>query len=115
MAWPAAVLMLAALTILTVWQIVDPLRWVRIELDETTGESIGQCDSQTLRYFVIALAAVMIVPSLLTCLMAWKTRDVDERFAEPEIFTVIVIQLQVCLKIACVAMLLECSLTVLIR
>lgn len=95
-AWPAAMLMFAAVTILTVWQIVDPLRWVRVELDEATGESIGQCDSETMRYFIIPLATVMIIPSLLTCLMAWKTRDVDDRFSEHSwIFTLVVIQLQV--------------------
>ena len=88
--------MIAAVSILTIWQIVDPLRWVRVEVDKATGESIGQCDSDTLVQFVIALAGVMIVPSLLTCLMAWKTRDVDDSFSEHSwIFTLVLIQLQV--------------------
>lgn len=95
-AWPSAMLMLAALTILTFWQVVDPLKWARVELDEVTGESIGQCDSVTMRYYIIVLAIVMIIPSLLTGLMAWKTRDVDTSYSEHAyIFTLVVIQLQV--------------------
>lgn len=73
-AWPSAALMIAALVVLTLWTILDPLEWVRVELDDVTGESIGQCDSDTMVYYIIALGVVMIIPSALTAIMAFKTK-----------------------------------------
>jgi hypothetical protein len=70
-AWPSAILMIISLALLTAWTAHDALQWVRVELDEVTGESIGQCDCDTMVYYIIALAVVMMIPSLLTCLMAW--------------------------------------------
>ena len=69
---------------------------MRVELDPLTGESIGQCNSEMMLYYVIALACVMLIPSVLTCVMAYKTRDVEDTYAESSwIFYLVVVQLQV--------------------
>ncbi|CAB9516932.1 Gamma-aminobutyric acid (GABA) B receptor [Seminavis robusta] len=95
-AWPSAMLMLAALTILTVFQVTDPLKWERVEIDANTGESIGQCTSETMRYYIFALAGVMMIPSVLTCVMAWKTKDVDDTYSESSwIFNLVIVQLEI--------------------
>lgn len=95
-AWPAALFMVAALTVLALWQSLDPLRWKRIELDLVSGESIGQCDSDTMAYYVVALSIVLMIPSILTGWVAWKTKDVADEYSDfSSIFTLIVVQLEV--------------------
>lgn len=44
-AWPAALLFFLALVLLSVFTAVAPLEFQRVVIDESTGESIGRCDS----------------------------------------------------------------------
>jgi uncharacterized membrane protein len=47
-------------------------------------------------YYVVVLGIVMLIPSFLTGVMAWKTKDVDDTYSESSwIFYLIVVQLQV--------------------
>lgn len=95
---PMFALILLAIVILMIWTIVDPSKWQREEIDEITGESIGQCSSDSLTVFLPLLLVVGIIPPFLTCFMAWKTRDVDDMYSESSwIFTLVVVQIQVLL------------------
>lgn len=88
--------MLLALSTLTLWQCLDPLQWIRVELDPVDGDSVGKCTCATMTYYVVALGIVMLIPSVLTGVMAWKTKDVDDTYSESSwIFYLIVVQLQV--------------------
>ncbi|CAB9517308.1 Gamma-aminobutyric acid (GABA) B receptor [Seminavis robusta] len=93
---PMVALLCATIVVLAAWTIHDPLAWQRDEVDKYSGESIGQCDSDSMWIYVPLLMIVMSIPTLLTCVMAWKTKDVDETFTESSwIFILIVVQIQV--------------------
>jgi hypothetical protein len=96
--WPSLVLFIIALLILGLWTGLDPMQWVREETNKVTGESIGQCQSDVLVAFVIPLIFVMLIPTLLTAYMAWRTKDVDEEFSETRwIFIMVLVQCEVIL------------------
>ena len=91
-AGPMVALLVATIVVLAAWTLYDPLSWVRVEVSEISGESIARCDSDAMPIFVPLLAVLVFVPTLLTCIMAWKTKDVDETFTESAwIFTLILL------------------------
>jgi hypothetical protein len=96
--WPAAVLLLSALCLLSIWTALEGFDWVRIELNSVTGESIGKCKGeQTVAYFT-PIFLLTVLPCLLTLFMAFKTRDVDQTYSEANwIFILILLQIQVLL------------------
>lgn len=97
-AGPLVVLLFTTVCVLLAWTLHDPLVWIRFEVDDITGESIGRCDSGSGAIYVPLLAALLVTPTVLTCIFAYKTKDVDEAFTESAwIFTLIVVQLQVIL------------------
>jgi gamma-aminobutyric acid type B receptor len=106
--WPMAI-MLTLLTIqLILWTVIDPLQYVRTEIDAETGESIGQCESEHMMGWVLPMIVQLIVPSILTCYMAFRTIDVDESFSEAKwIFIMIVVQLEAVLMAIPVLILLR--------
>ena len=79
---PMVLLFLAALGVLILWTMMDPLRWSREEKNSITGESVGRCESDKVEPFVIPLIAIMILPIGLSGFFARKTKDVDEAYAE---------------------------------
>lgn len=97
-AWPSAILVAGAIVVLALWNGLDPLEWHRYEINTTTGESIGECKSDNAAAFIVPLAVVVMIPTLLVFYMAWKTKDVDDTFSESRwIFMMILIQLEVLL------------------
>jgi len=76
--WPFLVLVGLTVLILGLWTGLDPLEWEREVINDVTGESIGQCQSDTIVAFIVPLILVLLVPTLLTGYMAWCTKDVDE-------------------------------------
>ena len=97
-AWPSAILVAMALLVLGLWTGLDSLEWNRYEINPITGESIGECSSDNAAAYIISLGAIMLIPTLLTFYMAWKTKDVDDTFSEScWIFVMILIQLEVLL------------------
>jgi hypothetical protein len=96
--WPSLALFVAALLILGLWTGLDPIQWVREETNSVTGESIGQCQSNDMVAYVIPLIFVMLIPTLLTAYMAWRTKDVDEEYSESHwIFIMVFVQCEVIL------------------
>ena len=95
-AGPMIALLVGTVIVLTAWTLHDPLFWDRNEINELTGESIAQCDSDSMQLYIALLGVVVAIPTVLTCVMAWKTKDVDESFTESSwIFTLILLQIQV--------------------
>lgn len=94
--WPVAALAISALAVLSVWTAIDPFQWERVVIDDVTGESIGECRSDHMTAFLAPLVTLMIIPTILTGFMAWKTKDIDDSYSESQwIFTMIVIQVEV--------------------
>ena len=97
-AWPMALLVLAALIILCLWTIIDPLRHSREEINDITGESIARCEGDYTFAFVGPLVVIMLIPTVLTGIMAYRTKDVDDSYTESWwIFVMIVVQVEVTL------------------
>jgi hypothetical protein len=80
---PMVIVVLAALLVLSLWSGLDPLWWDRVEINDATGESIGECTCSTnFTPFVIPLIILVVIPAFSTAFMAWKTIDVDDQYAE---------------------------------
>jgi hypothetical protein len=95
-AWPMIIVMISTLAILSFWTAFDPMQWQRKEINSDTGESIGQCDCDNLVAWTVSIVFLMLIPTLLTLLMAWKTKDVDSSYSESKwIFIMVVVQLEV--------------------
>lgn len=95
---PMIAIVLTALLLLSIWTGLDPFVWTRVEINDVTGESIGQCTCDRFAAFIVPLIFLMITPAALTALMAWKTMDVDEQYAESRwIFSLILVQLEITL------------------
>ena len=95
-AGPMVVVVLAALLVLSLWSGLDPLHWDRVEINDVTGESIGQCTCNNFLPFIIPLVILLLIPAFSTAFMAWKTIDVDDRYAESKwIFILILLQVEV--------------------
>jgi hypothetical protein len=95
-AWPACLLIVMALIILSVWTGVDPMVWVREVIDDSTGESIGRCEGEHFGKFFGPLVAIMLTTLFLTAFMAYKTKDVDDAYSESKwILVLIIVQFEV--------------------
>jgi hypothetical protein len=95
-AWPTAILASLALFVLSMWTGLDAFQWEREEVNEVTGESIGQCVSDHMGSFLAPLVILMLIPTIMTGYMAYKTKDVDDVYSESQwIFTMIVVQIEV--------------------
>jgi hypothetical protein len=95
-AGPMVVVFLAALLVLSLWTGLDPLWWERVEIDDVTGESIGNCTCNNFLPFIIPLIFLVLIPACSTAFMAWKTIDVDDQYAESKwIFILFLLQLEV--------------------
>lgn len=94
--WPTIILEGLALFVLSMWTGLDAFQWEREEVNEVTGESIGQCQSEHMGSFLTALVILMLIPTIMTGYMAYVTKDVDDVYSESQwIFTMIVVQTEV--------------------
>lgn len=94
--WPSAILFLAALIILGLCAGLDSMQWRRVQVNSETGETIGRCDSEHFAAFLIPLVLIMIIPTVLTMIMAWKTKDIDGSYSESYwISVMVIVQLEV--------------------
>lgn len=96
---PFLVIIGLTVTVLLVWTVLHPFLWVREIVDPVSGASYGRCSSgeHTLVYMIVILT-LMVITTVATGMMAWKTKDIDERFAEAKwIFYTIFVQIQLLL------------------
>ena len=95
---PFVIAMVATIAILVAWTVVDPLRWEREVIDQSTGETYGQCQSSNGGRFYIPIAVLMALSTLACGYMAFKCQDIDPRFVESTwIYYTFFVQFQVML------------------
>jgi len=95
------VMFISSMVVLAIWTAVETYGWVRVTIDELSGETYGRCgtvdESDSWLWFV----AVMLTsgfPVVMALVMAWKTKDVEDSFSESWwIFSLVFVQLQVSL------------------
>ncbi|CAB9500493.1 Gamma-aminobutyric acid (GABA) B receptor [Seminavis robusta] len=94
--WPALSLFVIAVVLLSAWTATTDFGWVREEIDELSGESIGRCTGTNTAKLLIPVDLLVLIPVVLAGVMAWKTSDVDDMYSESKwIFSLILVQLQV--------------------
>ena len=92
---PLVGLMVLAVIVLLLWSALDPFVWVRKEINAFTGESYGQCASNNSLPYLLAVIGLMMITTIASAIMAWVTKDVDERFSESKwIFYTIFVKIQ---------------------
>jgi hypothetical protein len=93
---PILLLFAAIVIVLLVWTIIDPWQWTR----ETVAgvlppESIGQCQSDHFGAFFWTCAALIGVPTLLTIVAVWRTKDISQDLSDTSVtFYLVVTQFQ---------------------
>lgn len=98
-AWPAAVLSVLAVVQLIAFTVVAPLHWERVVIDTDSGESIARCDSDMFGDFIWPLSVTMLIPMVMTGVMAWKTHDVAASLSDAFwVGVLIMVQLEVRLE-----------------
>ena len=96
--WPAIMFLLAGVTLLAVWNALDPMYWQRVVLNEYSGDSMGRCNSDNIGAYFSLLVILMVATMILTGAVAWTTRNVDEIYSESWwIVLLIVLQLEIIL------------------
>jgi 7 transmembrane sweet-taste receptor of 3 GCPR len=97
--WPYITVIACSLVVLTTWQVIDPLVWVRVVISEPGAPYVtfGECTS--IQYsktpFVIALGCLIFLAVATTAVFSWKLRDVPSEFAETRwIFACICLHMQ---------------------
>jgi gamma-aminobutyric acid type B receptor len=92
---PFAVLLIAVIAVLTVWTIVDPLKWHRELIEELPPETYGQCGSDKFVAFSVPLCVIALVTMGMAAVMAFRTKHLPGDFSEWSwIFYAIFVQLQ---------------------
>lgn len=106
--WPAFLIETAAVILLACWTATSDMKWERIEIDDGTGETIGKCVGGEESALWIPICLCVMIPSILTGVMAWKTIDVDAVYSEAKwIFTLMLVQCQVIFVAAPLVFILE--------
>lgn len=77
---PLAAILLGNILVLSLWNGLDPLLWVREEI--SPGESIGRCRSNGALPYVITLGLVNLASLALAFYHAWNIRNVSAMFSE---------------------------------
>jgi hypothetical protein len=93
---PLLFLFAALVIVLSVWTIIDPWQWTRgILIDVQPPESIGQCGSNHFNAFFWTCAALIGVPTLLTIIAVWRTKDISQDLSDTSLtFYLVVTQFQ---------------------
>jgi hypothetical protein len=93
------VMFLASFIVLSVWSAVVNYGWRRTVTNDLTGESFGACgnlDGDDGLWWFLAVVLTAGFPVIMALLKAWKTKDVDDSFAESGwIFALVFVQFQV--------------------
>jgi hypothetical protein len=94
--WPIFILFGAIVLVLTLWTAIDPLQWVRTEIDGAyPPESKGQCASATFHAYFWPCAGLIGVPTLCTIIAVWRTKDISQDLSDTSVtFYLVVTQFQ---------------------
>ena len=74
---------MSVIVCLAVWTAKADYGWVRLEVDEVSGESLGLCTGveNTNAYFSV-IYVLNFIPVVLALIMAWRTLGLDDAYAE---------------------------------
>ena len=93
---PMGIIFVFVVILLVLWTVLSDFGWHREVIDEETGESFGSCSSDCSTAWFAGASVTALLPAVMTLVMAWKTKDVDDSFSEAWwIFSLIFIQIQV--------------------
>ena len=98
---PFSLIIACSVTVLAVWQGMDPMMWIRENIDDDPEEawvSYGQCNSPDIGVvpFVVPLALLFGIIIAMTLAISWKMRDVQSDLSEAKwIFIAIFSHLQI--------------------
>jgi hypothetical protein len=100
---PMFVMFISSMVVLAIWTAVETYGWVRLTIDELSGETLGRCgtlDENDGWLWFVAVLLTSGFPVVMALVMAWKTKDVEDSFSESWwIFSLVFVQLQVSLFI----------------
>ena len=100
--WPVTLVIFVSVISFTVWQIKSGYGWVRKEVDEVTGESVGLClgdDGVNSDVYLLPNYAMQFVTILAASIMAWKTLGFDDDYSESKwVLALILVQIQVSIE-----------------
>jgi gamma-aminobutyric acid type B receptor len=92
---PFCVMITATVIILVVWQVVDPLKWVRSKINDDPFETFGECQNDNILPYVILLSVIFFVIMAMTAVVAWRMKDVQAELSESKwIFFGIIMHIQ---------------------
>ena len=86
---PFCFIIAASIIILIVWQVTDPLHWVRSVINVQPLETWGECkvnDSSDggLLPFILPLGGLFAIIIAMTAVVAWRMKDVQSDLAESQ-------------------------------
>jgi ABC-type multidrug transport system permease subunit len=94
---PFACTIAGSVLVLIVWQVLDPLVWIRVEISHDPLETFGQCaNSNGILPFVLPLAILIAFTIFMTCAISWKMKNVQSDLSEAKwVFFGVFVHLQV--------------------
>lgn len=96
--WPSVLFASIVISLLLYWTVSVDFGWYRREIDDITGETIGQCNGDSL-WILTVLMLLLVIPIVLSAVMAYKTLGVDDLYSEGKwVLTFILVQFQVSVK-----------------
>ena len=94
---PVILLVTVVIVIQALWTAGDAYGWERLEIDEISGESIGQCTGNVAPCLYLT-GFFLFVPVALAGAFAYKTLGVDDLYSESKwVLIFILVQFQVCM------------------
>jgi len=93
--WPLGIVLIAIVSILTVWTVVSPWSWERKFVTHYPPETYGKCYSPNFIAFSFTLALILMICTILTGFIVWKTRDISQDLSDTStVIYLIITQLQ---------------------
>lgn len=81
--WPFAIILSLSFIVLIVWQVVNPVIWIREVTQEAPLQSRGECASEDgATPYIIVLGCLMGIITVMTSYIAFKTKDVQSELSE---------------------------------
>jgi 7 transmembrane sweet-taste receptor of 3 GCPR/5'-nucleotidase, C-terminal domain len=82
---PTSILFVMNIVFNLVWTVVDPLQWERVTVEGQPWNTYGRCyrgDGRVGTAMLACISAVCAVGFIMTCLQAFRARDISSEFSE---------------------------------
>jgi hypothetical protein len=81
--WPFAIMFTLSLVVLIVWQVVNPLIWIRNVKQVSPRQTYGECSTEdSAAPYIAVLGFLMGTITIMTMYISWKTKDVHSALSE---------------------------------